>query len=162
MKNALSQTGSFVVEVGSKKAGWDALGKRWARALEESFGPSLRQVRTFHLYRIEGDLSQAERLRIARELLCDPISENYSFGEVPSPLRGRVYAEVWFLGGVTDAVGESVQEALADMGIFSVDRVRTGRRYELCFADRVPPRRKLRSVLSRTLLNPLIQYFSLK
>jgi phosphoribosylformylglycinamidine synthase len=69
----------------------------------------------------------------ARELLADPISEQFRvFCSVnaapPPPERGESRIEVHLKPGVMDPVAASTQEALRDLGL-TINQVRTGRAY---------------------------------
>src|SRR5512139_266156 len=75
----------------------------------ESLGmPGLRSAAVADLYFLRGDLDAAVIGRICVELLCDPVTEQYTWAEVAAGVKqdepGLV--EVAFLPGVTDPVAE--------------------------------------------------------
>ena len=93
---------------------------------------SVRDVRAVSVYLITGAISAAQLQRIASRLLCDPVSEEFSFrGPVPSPRKGRfAVVQVFRKPGVMDPVEASTKKGIADMG-FSAASVRTGRKFLL-------------------------------
>jgi len=76
------------------------------------------------------DKSFAERL--CRELLSDPVCEEYYIGRSgrPAGLAKATIIEVHLKSGVTDPVAESVMAAMTDMGVVA-NNVRTARKYVL-------------------------------
>ena len=109
------------------------------------------------VYRIEGNIGRGEAETAALELLCDPIVEKYSIDPVPVGERS-FFADVWFKPGVTDATGDSVLQAIADLKIETVGKAFSGTRYRV--SSRGPngdTQGKLVRFVNRELLNPLIQ-----
>jgi phosphoribosylformylglycinamidine synthase II len=70
--------------------------------------------------------------RVAKELLTDPVCEEYYMGRsgAPAGLARATLIEVHLKSGVTDPVAESVMAAIADMGV-KAHNVRTARKYVL-------------------------------
>jgi phosphoribosylformylglycinamidine synthase len=70
--------------------------------------------------------------RVAKELLSDPVCEEYYIGrsKAPAGLAKATLIEVHLKSGVTDPVAESVMAAIADMGV-KAGNVRTARKYVL-------------------------------
>jgi len=70
--------------------------------------------------------------RVAKELLADPVCEEYYIGRSGAPvgLAKATLIEVHLKSGVTDPVAESVMAAMADMGV-EAGNVRTARKYIL-------------------------------
>ena len=70
--------------------------------------------------------------RVAKELLSDPVCEEYYIGrsKAPAGLAKATLIEVHLKSGVTDPVAESVMAAIADMGVKAAN-VRTARKYVL-------------------------------
>ncbi|MCL2700408.1 MAG: phosphoribosylformylglycinamidine synthase subunit PurS [Phycisphaerae bacterium] len=92
---------------------------------------AVRSGRLFFLY---GDLDATAADRVARELLIDPVVEEYSVERSEDATQGdaRTQAgliEVHLKPGVMDPVAASTEQAIRDMGL-AVSSVRTGRRYE--------------------------------
>jgi len=153
-------SGTCVIEIGYKKGVADPA----ARSLMENarlLGPlRLRRAATSQLYRLSGDLSAAERARITRELLCDPIiQECRTDGEVPAEPAGKKagrprVVDIWYKAGVTDVVGESVLKGVRDLNIAGLSQARAGTRYRLWGLSGPEAAQRLTQAL---LANPLVQ-----
>jgi phosphoribosylformylglycinamidine synthase II len=93
---------------------------------------SVEAVQSARVFLIEADFDKDSANRIAKELLADPVCEEYYIGrsKAPAGLAKATLIEVHLKSGVTDPVAESVTAALADMGI-AVENVRTARKYVL-------------------------------
>ncbi|HAH31342.1 MAG TPA: hypothetical protein DCL44_03400 [Elusimicrobia bacterium] len=106
------------------------------------------------LYLIEGVYSGAEISRLACELLLDPITEDWLL----KPRRcvgDNIYrVEIWLKNSVTDVVGQSVKEAVADMGLKGPKRCRFGR----CLYVRASSELKLKHAVAKTLMNETVNY----
>lgn len=93
---------------------------------------SVEAVQSARVFLIEAEFDKDSAERIAKELLTDPVCEEYYIGrsKAPAGLAKATLVEVHLKSGVTDPVAESVTAALADMGII-VENVRTARKYVL-------------------------------
>ena len=93
---------------------------------------SIEVVQSARVFLIEADFDQAFAERVARELLTDPICEQYYLGRSGPPpgLAKATLIEVHLRSGVTDPVAESVMAAIKDMGAAPAG-VRTARKYIL-------------------------------
>jgi phosphoribosylformylglycinamidine (FGAM) synthase PurS component len=113
------------------------------------------------IYRLEGAMSAEEIEKIAREILCDSVVEQFKVNSRPSD-KETIYADVWYKQGVTDAVGDSVMKAVRDMGIQSVRKASAGTR--TIFHSMMGPwsgdatlETTVRHFTNQNLLNPLVQ-----
>jgi len=93
---------------------------------------SIEAVQSAKVFLIEADFDRAFAERVARELLTDPVCEEYYIGRSgpPAGLARATLLEVHLKSGVTDPVAESVMTALGDMGAAPA-HVRTARKYVL-------------------------------
>jgi len=93
---------------------------------------SIEAVQSARVFLIEADFDKDLAERIAKELLTDPVCEQYYIGRsgTPAGLAKATLIEVHLKSGVTDPVAESVTAAIADMGA-KVETVRTARKYIL-------------------------------
>jgi phosphoribosylformylglycinamidine synthase II len=127
-------------------------------ALQKDIGDlgitTVKQVRVSDIYRLEGDLDESEVRRICEELLVDPVVEEYSCDELPSP-QGSHLIEVAYNPGVIDPVEESVRKGIGDLGINTVESVRTAKRYLLWgeLSDEA-----FQSICDKLLVNSVIQH----
>jgi phosphoribosylformylglycinamidine synthase len=93
---------------------------------------SVQAIQSARVFLIEADFDPAFAERVARELLADPICEQYHIGRSgpPAGLAKATLIEVHLKSGVTDPVAESVMAAIKDMGATPAG-VRTARKYVL-------------------------------
>ncbi|MBN2317248.1 MAG: phosphoribosylformylglycinamidine synthase subunit PurL [Sedimentisphaerales bacterium] len=91
---------------------------------------SVQAVQSAKVFLIEADFDKNFADRVARELLTDPVCEEYYIGRSgpPAGLARATLIEVHLKSGVTDPVAESVMAAVTDMGA-NADNVRTARKY---------------------------------
>jgi len=148
----------FRIEV-SVKAGFpDPEGDRLEMDIRDIGITTVKQARVSDVYLLEGALDEAEVEKIGRELLADPLVEDFSWGEGPlSRIEGgdAHVIEVAYNPGVTDPVEESVGKAIRDLGIATVTSVKTARKYSLR-GDL--SEETLQSVCDKLLVNSLIQH----
>ena len=92
----------------------------------------VQAVQSAKVFLIEADFGEDFARRVARELLTDPVCEEYYMGRSgpPAGLARATLIEVHLKSGVTDPVAESVMAAVADMGVEAA-HVRTARKYVL-------------------------------
>jgi phosphoribosylformylglycinamidine synthase len=93
---------------------------------------SVEAVQSAKVFLIESDFDEGFARRVAKELLTDPVCEEYYMGRsrAPAGLAKATLLEVHLKSGVTDPVAESVTTAIADMGV-KAGHVRTARKYIL-------------------------------
>ncbi|MBN2211139.1 MAG: phosphoribosylformylglycinamidine synthase subunit PurL [Sedimentisphaerales bacterium] len=93
---------------------------------------AVEAVQAIRVFLIEGDLDKAAVERIARELLADPVTEDYHVGRMAAPpgLAQATLMEVYLKPGVTDPVASSALLGIRDMGL-TAQSVRTARKYLL-------------------------------
>ena len=127
-------------------------------ALQKDIGDlgitTVTKVRVTDVYLLEGNLDEIQIDKICRELLADPEVEEYSYNEVPPP-QGYHLIEVAYNPGVMDPVEESVRKGISDLGIITVDSVRTAKRYLLWgeLSDEA-----FQSICDKLLVNSVIQH----
>jgi len=113
---------------------------------------SVAAVRSARLFFLYGPLSGPDARKVAEELLADPVTEQFRFGDVEAA-DGSAIIEVHLKPGVMDPVAASAEAAIRDMGL-EISSVRTARRYEI--AGRVS-RRQREDVARKLLANPVIE-----
>ena len=144
----------FRVEVREKAGFYDALGEAVKHDILE-LGFKVKDVRTAQVYLIDGDLREPDVRRIASELLADPITQNYTCGEIPSKEKGIKIVEVAYNPGVMDPVEESAKKAIKDLRIHGVHAVKTAKKYTIKgnLFDR-----DIHSIAEKALYNKVIQH----
>jgi phosphoribosylformylglycinamidine (FGAM) synthase PurS component len=114
------------------------------------------------IYRLEGNLNDAEIKKIASELLCDRIVEKFVIDALPDSEK-ELFLDIWYKPGVTDVVGESVRRAARDLNIDSVEKAFSGTRIRFHAASSLRMNgnssieTKIALFANRELLNPLVQ-----
>jgi phosphoribosylformylglycinamidine synthase II len=119
---------------------------------------AVKQARVSDVYLLEGELNEAEVVKIGQELLADPVVEDFSWSKGPlSRIEdGDTHVvEVAYNPGVMDPVARSVSKAIRDLGIATVTSVRTARKYSLRGGLSVG---SLQSICDKLLVNSLIQH----
>jgi phosphoribosylformylglycinamidine synthase II len=148
----------FQIEVSVKASFPDPEGDRLEMDIRDIGITTVKQARVSDVYLLEGELDEAEVRKIGRELLADPVVEDFSWGEGPlSRIEGgdAHVVEVAYNPGVTDPVEESVGKAIRDLGIDTVTSVKTARKYSLR-GDL--SEETLQSICDKLLVNSLIQH----
>ncbi|MCD4830932.1 MAG: phosphoribosylformylglycinamidine synthase subunit PurL [Anaerohalosphaeraceae bacterium] len=93
---------------------------------------SVEQAQSAKVFLIEADFDDEFARRVARELLCDNVCQDFCIGKTtpPAGLAKATTVEVHLKSGVTDPVAQSIITAIEDMGS-SCKSVMTGRKYVL-------------------------------
>ncbi|HKP96696.1 MAG TPA: AIR synthase-related protein, partial [Fibrobacteria bacterium] len=163
------------IEVGQKSPSTDSQARKLLATLHETFGFSAAQVEmaaTLSVYTLEMELDGKNKERIARELLTDPITEAFA---IDAPLASGPGAEadvkaggfdflieVGYKPGVTDNVGRSSREGIADLlgrVLEESDQVFTGRQFR--FWGRLT-RADAETIATKLLANPLIETYLIR
>ena len=124
---------TFKIKVYEKEGVFDAVGSGVLKDIADLGINGVRNVRFAFLYYLTGTLTESDAKLIARELLIDKITQDFSLYPLPLTLNPTSSGciEVAYNSGVMDPSEESIMKALVDMGISSVDSVRTAREYLL-------------------------------
>jgi phosphoribosylformylglycinamidine synthase II len=105
------------IEVAQKSPSTDSPARRVLTAMREDLGLPAESASLIRVYTLEMNLSPAEAETVGRDLFCDPVTEIFA---VDRPLAGRAglefdwLIEAGFKPGVTDNVGRSAREGVAD------------------------------------------------
>ncbi len=120
-------------EITSRQGYADVHGKATLGSIRELAIHSVEEVYFARVYLIEADFDEAFAERVGRELLADPVCQDYYIGRSPAPVgpTQATIVEVHLKSGVTDPTAESVMAGLKDMGANAVTSVRTARKYIL-------------------------------
>jgi len=119
-------------EVFNRRGFADVHGSSVLEDIRELGVRSVEAVQSAKVFLIEADFDEVFAGRVAKELLTDPVCEEYYMGRsgAPAGLAKATLIEVHLKSGVTDPVAESVTTAIADMGV-KAGHVRTARKYIL-------------------------------
>ncbi len=146
------------IEVKDKEGVYNGSALALKAALSQSGLRGVRDVRCHHVTYLIGEAQRAEAERAARELLTDAVTQEYDLRSDTEPLNGPAgyrSLQVLYRPGVMDPVEESTLKGLGDMGITSVEGVRTAKRY-LFKGDL--SQKALLAAAEKVLYNKLIQY----
>ena len=102
------------VEVGYRSGVRDPRGERVVAEARDMAGIDIRSVRTVSVYTLDMDLAGDSLEEIASGPLTDPVIQEFSIGR-PLVADFDVLIEVGFKPGVTDNVGRSAGEAVAQI-----------------------------------------------
>ncbi|MDH4269633.1 MAG: phosphoribosylformylglycinamidine synthase subunit PurS, partial [Dehalococcoidia bacterium] len=148
----------FWIEV-SVKAGFpDPEGDRLEKDIRDIGITTVKQAGVSDVYLLEGELGEAEVIKIGQELLADPVVEDFSWGKghLSRIEGGDIHVvEVAYNPGVMDPVAGSVGKAIRDLGIATVTSVKTARKYSLRGGL---SKESLQSICDKLLVNSLIQH----
>jgi phosphoribosylformylglycinamidine synthase len=111
------------------------------------------RARVSDVYLLEGQLGNAELETIGRELLTDPIVQEFTCGDNPPPPDAHLI-EVAYNPGVMDPVEESVRKGINDLGV-NVTAIRTARRY-LLWGEL--PEDVITAICDKLLVNSVVQH----
>ena len=154
------------VEVCDKKGILDSGVKK---DIEDLGIKGVESAEVVQVYIIEGDIARPEIKRISGELLADPVTQDFKvepMGDSPrkrglSPFSKKTCAgkkavvEVTYNAGVMDPVEESVKKGIADLGIKSVESVKTAKKYII--GGKISGG-QLKTVSEKLLFNKVIQH----
>ena len=147
---------THLIEVRLRPEHADAEGASALALLQAQGMTALKEARVSRLYEIAGPLSANQVLQAAKDLLCDAVTQELRvIAPAPAPMNGMNFwrVEVWLKPTVTDPVGETVREAIADMGLPKPDGVRCALVYRLVGRAN---KAALEKAVSKCLANPLI------
>lgn len=118
---------------------------------------SVSRARVTDIYYLDADLTPVQVERICRDLLADPVSQDYlaDFAATTEKRTGYQILEVAYNAGVIDPVEETVLKAGHDLVIDGIRAVKTAKRYliEGKLTDK-----QLDEISGKLLVNPIIQH----
>ena len=119
-------------EVFNRRGFADVQGRSVLEDIRELGIRSVEAVQSAKVFLIEADFNKDFAERVAKELLTDPVCEEYYIGRSspPAGLAKATLIEVHLKSGVTDPVAESVMTAVTDMSV-KANNVWTARKYVL-------------------------------
>ncbi|MCA9394067.1 MAG: phosphoribosylformylglycinamidine synthase subunit PurL [Candidatus Omnitrophica bacterium] len=148
------------VEIKNKAGVFDSHAEGVRRSIQELGISTVTGVDVERIFNIEGRLSSGAVERVCRELLTDPVTQEFHFlpsDEFKRPRAQRdVHSiEIAFNPGVMDPVEESTLKGIGDMDIDDVESVSTARRYTLRGTLSAA---KLSLIVDKVLSNKIIQH----
>jgi phosphoribosylformylglycinamidine synthase II len=144
----------YRVEVSVKKGFADPRSEGLQKDILDLDIKTVKSVKVSSVYLLEGKLNEKELNTICRELLTDPIVEEYSTDDSSTP-KGAKLVEVAYNPGVMDPVEESVKKGIRDLGINTISAIRTAQKY-LLWGDISDD--TLKSICDKLLVNSVVQH----
>jgi len=146
------------VEIRNKKGIFDPLGSGIKKDIKDLGIVAIKKVATAQVFIISGSVSRNNILKIAEELLVDPITQQYEIYNdsrlTTRDSRTRV-VEIAYNPGVMDPVEESTKKAIRDLGVSGVDSVKTERKY---FLQGRISESQFNAICEKLLYNKVIQH----
>ena len=145
------------VEVRLKSHLPDARGLGLVKDIHDLGIATASKVRVVDIYWLDADLSSDELDLICRQLLADPVTQEYWYGKDLSSESGTngYNIEVAYNAGVADPVEDTIKKAVRDLGVEGVSVVKTAKRYLI---EGQLDEQQLEAICSRLLVNPIIQH----
>ncbi len=148
----------FWIDVSAKARFPDPEGNKLEQDIRDIGITVVERAAVGDVYFLEGELSETEIVSIGRELLADPVVEDFCWGK--GPLSSHVGEDTHLIvvthnPGVTDPLTASVGKAIRDLGIATVKSVKTARKYS--FRGNLS-KEAIQFIRDRLLVNSLIQH----
>lgn len=147
------------IEIKHKKGVFDSLAESVRKSIEDLGLKNVSRVDITRIYNIEGSLTENQVEKICRDLLADPITQEFSYS-TGKPLAGRNSngkhtIEITHNPGVMDPVEESTLKGIRDLNVQGVSAVRTAQQYDLygSFSGK-----DISLITNKVLSNKLIQH----
>ncbi len=161
------------IETTNREGIFDSIGESIKKDIYDSGIKAVKEVRFIQVYYINNIIDASFIDKIARLLLTDPITQEYSY----SPFANDNYSqatnkdklvtlkentdsktleiEVAFHSGVMDPWEESIKKGLSDLGIKEVEFIKTSKKYII---KGEITKEELDLICQKILLNPVIQH----
>ncbi len=148
------------IEIKDKDGIFDAAGNGVLRDIADLGISTAMDVRVVQVFLVEGDVDAKAVNRIARELLTDPVVQDYRWADKPFKDRFTGAAdshviEIAYNVGVMDPVEASTLKGIADLGIAGVKAVRTSKQFVM--EGRLDDK-ELDLIKDKALMNKLVQH----
>ena len=108
------------------------------------------------IYEISGDVVTNEIKKICTELLTDPLTQEYFVNSTRD--KGCFPVEVYNKNGVTDAVADTVEIGIKDIGINKNINVKTGKKFCLYGSLKTS---EIEEIAKKILSNSIIQEYKI-
>jgi phosphoribosylformylglycinamidine synthase len=147
------------IEVSLKSHLPDARGAGLVRDVHDLGITSISGVRVVDIYWLDAELADDDLDRICRELLADPVSQDYRCGTATAVEDNHLpdwhVVEVTYNPGVLDPVEQTVMKAVSDLAIEGVRAVKTAKRYHI--EGRLDDE-QMESICEKLLVNPIVEH----
>jgi phosphoribosylformylglycinamidine synthase len=143
------------IEISLKNHVPDARGLGLVEDIADLGIKSVSAAKVTDIYYLDAKLTPKQLDLICRELLADPVTQNYSFDSLQTKTKkaNAHIIEVAYKAGVVDPVEETVMIGLRDLGIKGVKAVKTAKLYDL---EGKLTSKQLQNIAGKLLVNPII------
>jgi len=164
----------YKIEVVDKPGIFDAVGTGVTKDIFDLGIASVKKVKFIQVYSLEGNLAEGQIINICQELLTDKVAQDYTIGQpvrglasnctqvhgLPSSWQSQAQShkhivEIAYNPGVMDPVEASVLKGIKDLGISTVETVKTAKKYIIEGSLSSP---QLKTISEKLLYNKLIQH----
>ena len=145
-----------LIEVKLRSEFNDAEGAAAMALLREQGLSNIKDVRMGRIYEVSGALSASQAHQAGKDLLCDAVTQEFRLvPAAPPPMNGMNFwrVEVWLKPTVSDPVGATVVEAIAEGGLPRPTGVRCVMLYLL---NGRAVKAQIEKAVAKSLANPLI------
>jgi len=129
--NNSKTSGSHRIEIRDRKGIFDAIGESVKKDIFDLGIKKVTSVSFIQVYFLEGELNENTLDTISKNVLCDPITQEYVFNKHFTYANNNKthIIEVAYNPGVMDPVEESAKKAILDAGVKEIESVKTRKRY---------------------------------
>jgi len=155
-KRCVGERSVYHVTVSAKSGLPDPRGAALQKEVRDLGVRGLRSARVSDIYTITGSLTHTCVERICRELLAEPLVQDYSIGVLIEPAPKGVHViEIAYNPGVPDPAEDIIMRSIRNLGIEGVESVKTARRYYL---GGLLNENTVKTIAGKLLMNPAIQH----
>lgn len=148
------------VEIKERPGLFDAIGESIKKDIYDIGIKNVGKVSFIQVYFLEAGFDTETLDCICRNLLCDPVTQEYIFNASFSPEESkRTYiVEIAYNPGVMDPVEESAKKAILDLGIKGLASIKTAKRYLI---KGELSKKEISFITDKLLCNKVIQHVSI-
>ncbi len=120
------------IEIASKSQSKDLSNFQLKTSISDLHIKAVTDVKNFRVFYLLGELSQSEINQICDELLVDLITQDYAINQSLEKEDDSMWnVEITYNPGVMDPVEQSTLKGIRDMGIQTVSRIKTAKKYHI-------------------------------
>jgi len=145
------------IEIRLKSHLTDARGLGLVKDIADLGIKTVSAARVTDIYYLDADLAKKPLITLCRDLLADPVSQDFTADAPPDEASSADFhvVEVAYNAGVVDPVEETVLKAAGDLKIKSIRAVKTAKRY---YISGKLTKKQLDDITAKLLVNPIIQH----
>jgi phosphoribosylformylglycinamidine synthase II len=118
----------FKVDIRKKKGMPDPFADGLKDDIKDLGIDRITDIKIHTVYWLKGDIESDDAVMAAKELLCDPVVEEFNVGVEKTESKYHSFL-IGFLPGVTDPAGASAERGIRELGIGGITQVKTGKRF---------------------------------